>query len=270
MREKAHTELSLLDNSYNFINESLIHYRKAKNDLRNWPFALFLLIQGIELMMKQVLKSEHPIFIFENIDKPKNTVSITQALERLLSITNIKLDDKEIRLIKKAIYYRNQILHYEISFNSNEFKTIYSQLFEFVHYFHKRHLNKDLHEIIPEKLWRTEADLMNYFNARIVYYHGIEVDRSTPLDIVKYQKLDGILLKDKYYQRIKYGDEDFKWNGDTCHDCGCLKGQFHTDFCDVEQCPICGGQFLSCFCGFDSDFFYVSLKRTEIINKPSK
>ena len=267
--EKTHTELTLLQNAYNFIHESMKQYVKAQKNSNNWPFAILLIIQGLELLMKQVLKNEHPMFIYENIDKPKNTVSLAQALDRLTSISNVKLDEKENRLIKKSINYRNQIVHYEISFNNQEFKVIYSQLFELVHYFHKRHLKRDLHDIMPDNLWKTEADLMTFFKKRIVFYNGIEVDKSTPKSIVEYQKFDGFLYQDKLYDRIKYGDEINDRVSDTCHDCGCLKGQFHTDGCDVEDCPVCGEQFLGCSCGIDEgdELLYVRLKDYQKNNK---
>lgn len=35
-----------------------------------------------------------------------------------------------------------------------------------------------------------------------------------------------------------------------CHDCGCKEGELHNFFpnCDMERCPICNGQLLSCNC----------------------
>lgn len=33
-----------------------------------------------------------------------------------------------------------------------------------------------------------------------------------------------------------------------CHDCGCKEGEMHKDGCDMEYCPFCGGQLLSCEC----------------------
>ena len=33
-----------------------------------------------------------------------------------------------------------------------------------------------------------------------------------------------------------------------CHDCGAIKGQYHSLLCDMERCPKCGGQEMSCDC----------------------
>jgi hypothetical protein len=34
----------------------------------------------------------------------------------------------------------------------------------------------------------------------------------------------------------------------ACHDCNVVVPQLHHPHCDMEQCPGCGGQLLSCDC----------------------
>lgn len=46
---------------------------------------------------------------------------------------------------------------------------------------------------------------------------------------------------------IPYNHED-EGIDDRCHDCGCMIGEIHHPGCDMEVCPRCSGQLISCGC----------------------
>jgi hypothetical protein len=37
-------------------------------------------------------------------------------------------------------------------------------------------------------------------------------------------------------------------SGQFCHDCNAARGQYHHLGCDMERCPACKGQIISCGC----------------------
>jgi hypothetical protein len=66
------------------------------------------------------------------------------------------------------------------------------------------------------------------------------------------------------FDLIPFGDEPGRRaSGDRCGDCGVIRGGSHHPGCDLQRCPACGGQLMSCGCRFDEDGTDASLSLAE-------
>lgn len=69
----------------------------------------------------------------------------------------------------------------------------------------------------------------------------------------QYDDIEGGPFKRVPYARHKYHSAALRDDEINCHDCGVTIGQLHHPGCDMESCPKCGGQAISCYCSTDED-----------------
>ena len=88
-----------------------------------------------------------------------------------------------------------------------------------------------------------------------VVYNGVRMSEFWQQEIEAAQLVKTYVIGGIECQRVPYGKEDEDWGADAgpCHDCAVIKGQLHVQSCDVERCPICGGQALGCDCEYEGD-----------------
>jgi len=265
-------ELDLLNNSYDYLKESYrcfliadeqgVHEEKYAiyNNKVKWKMAYITLVQAFELLVKEVLRSISPVLIYENIDIPINgrskTVSGIKGLERLANCGNILVQDNKA-FIKECIAKRNGYMHYDVQIDSATIKPTYCKLFAIYLQLHNDNLSEYKNAFL--KLLNKEFPLYENvlsFAADFIVFRNQELrisDRDQFIEQIAINKTQGLFadVEGKEYKRIPYGSEvyfDIETSHEYCPDCAAAVGEFHYELCDIEVCPKCGGQKLSCGC----------------------
>ncbi|MFO0927382.1 MAG: hypothetical protein U0736_10125 [Gemmataceae bacterium] len=90
---------------------------------------------------------------------------------------------------------------------------------------------------------------------KVVTHNGVEVAEGWLQRIEDAQRQRTYSIGGKQYERVAYGKESDDWGAaeQPCHDCAVVSGQLHVPGCDVERCPRCGRQAISCDCPYDED-----------------
>jgi rubrerythrin len=154
--------LTLLDNAHSFVNEALSKAIIAETDPRQWQFAIFALVQAIELALKERLRREYPALIFKNIDDRKHTVTLEQAAARLRELAKITITEADLSAIRTATHWRNLVVHYEFEFAIETLKPVFAKLLGFLTDFHKSNLGLFLADYVHGENWKEAVNITEY------------------------------------------------------------------------------------------------------------
>jgi rubrerythrin len=219
MSNKDSIHLSLLENSHAFLKEAVRKALAATTDIQHWQFAILNLVQSLELSLKAALKAIHPILVYEEVDNPKNTVTLQGALRRLEKIGGLTFSERDKKKIQHAMKMRNDVTHSDFSLTGEYAAAKFFEVFAFVSDFQRRHLDTRVSDIIP----------------------GSEFDQLVKIR----QLLDELVLRAKARITKEKIDEKLVWacpncgqdafvieeGADVCYACS------HSDA--VVECPYC-------------------------------
>lgn len=158
----AQLTLSLQQNTESFLTEALAKAVIAEKEVSEWKFALFNIVQSIELSLKERLHKEHPLLVFADIDNPKLTVSLERALTRLARIESVCLTTEDIKNIRLAASIRNNITHHAVDISVEQVKVIFAGLLGFVVEFSRRQLQIEVSSSMPASLWAEAIAIDRY------------------------------------------------------------------------------------------------------------
>ena len=83
--------------------------------------------------------------------------------------------------------------------------------------------------------------------------------------IVKVLTVDGEIRPRIPYVK-PYIDDDYRF----CHDCGVTELRYHHPGCDMETCPECGGQLISCNCDVEEENIKIPFEVLEKLIKENQ
>lgn len=271
-------KMNLLENSMDYIINALELYkiadeygthRRERSELKNkvkWKLAFVSLVQAFELLLKYGLECISPILVYDDIDarniSTERTVNFSSAINRLTNFQKNPFSIKEEEFIKKCFRYRNNFIHCTVNIHTEDLKNKFAELYilyckgykffegnEFILESEKMNdIHKELHvfrdsfgifrgeEIFKKDLEKYRQELKMFANKS--YFITSAGDRVARI----------AFGKESNYLALEYHLKNLEYDDVYCDDCGVKKGEYHLPNCDMEICPVCKQQKLSCDC----------------------
>jgi hypothetical protein len=158
-------KLDLLENAIDSIVHGLEHYADGKKNASNYKFAILHITQGVELILKERLRREHWVLIYEKVENPdrSRTINFETAVARLQSICKLSLANyiDRLRGLRNA---RHEIEHYKVSLSEQEAATLIGSNIPFLMEFLEDELKTTLQEHIKdEETWQELLTIESIF-----------------------------------------------------------------------------------------------------------
>ncbi|WP_019616040.1 DUF3644 domain-containing protein [Psychromonas ossibalaenae] len=142
--------ITLKDNCENFIKEAVSIYCRKPCTLHKKAVSLMLLVQAVELLLKQKLANHSSLLLYENVDKPNKSVSMKSCLKRLSYINQTPDQSNTQKSLRRAMELRGKIMHHEFATNETAIKSDFVRLCGLINELRVEVYNQPLSAIIPK------------------------------------------------------------------------------------------------------------------------
>lgn len=285
-------ELNLIENSHDYITSSFDLFIIAdeygmhdeqKTEFENkvkWKLAFVTMVQAFELLLKECLYRIHPNLIYENIDSEKleenKTVSFQQAIKRINNFCNNKIEEDKVKFLIDCSKIRNGFIHYKVNIQSEKIKSKYCVLYSIYKELYLKFIGQDI-TFNKKNHEQIEYEILNYdknwtiFRGREINKNDLEELRKEIIENDKYKYY--ITIDGDKVERIRYGEEINRVNEELkkliitsvlnnfeiCGECLTKTGEYHLENCDLEICPVCFGQLITCGCIESDEEGYITM-----------
>lgn len=156
--------ITLKENCESFIKEAVSMYCKKPSSVHRKAVSLMLLVQAVELLLKQKLAEHSSLLLFENVDSPKRTVSMKSCLQRLSHLGDPPAQGKDQKALERAVELRNRIVHHEFETNEMALKADFVRLCGLLHELRIQIYGEPLFELMSRsemEVLRNEQNLLD-------------------------------------------------------------------------------------------------------------
>lgn len=162
MSQSPDIHFRLLDNARDSLSHAveLLAWKDIGTDHARLKHAITNSAHAAELLLKERLRSIHPAFIWEKVDKypslEAQTVNVSTAITRLERVGGIELSQSDKSNLQSLRNTRNAIEHYEWRTSEQEAKLIVGNALSFAFSFAEKELGIDLAaEFKRDDTWRV-------------------------------------------------------------------------------------------------------------------
>jgi thiamine phosphate synthase YjbQ (UPF0047 family) len=151
----------ILENALDSLRMAVGHYRDQELETAD-KWAILEMFHTVELLLKERLFREHPLFIYKNIDQKIEDDSLTVGLrEILVRFTNLGIDIPEQyqRILKDLQKRRNRIEHHRFVPDDSH-QHVLGEALKFISYFLEEHLEEELESHLSATLFEEVKGLV--------------------------------------------------------------------------------------------------------------